>query len=172
MEQLNVDQVPPREAPAAQEVAPVVSNELDVAIPQVEKPEEPVAEAPVENLTEAEERAAKVSEEPVNEEAQPALKAPPNEPEAREAPAEPAQKTVISPQSPPTDDVLVARLGEVLKTVDLGVTTGKICCIQSFRMVQVFKCSMLLLNSAQIKLSNTKFISFLCRKNVASATGI
>ncbi|KAL4549609.1 hypothetical protein Ndes2526B_g04612 [Nannochloris sp. 'desiccata'] len=126
MNQLNVDQVPPSEARAAQEVASVVLNAPDVVIPQVEKPAEPVAEAPVENPIEPEKMAPEVSEEPKKKEAQPAPEASHSEPAtAPEASAEPAQEAAPSAKGPQSDDVLVARLGEVLKTVDLGVTTEK-----------------------------------------------
>jgi hypothetical protein len=129
MEQINVDQAAPSEAPAAQEVAPVVSNGPDVAIPQVEKPSEPVAEPPVAKPIEAEEKPDEVAVELKKEEAQPTLEAPPSEPVAPEALAAPAQEAAPSAKEPPSDDVLIARLGEVLKTVDLGVMTGKMASI-------------------------------------------
>jgi len=127
MDQINVDQVPPSEAPVAQEVAPVVCNEPDAAITHVKSPEDPAAEALVENPIEAEKKAPEVLAELKKEEPpQPEPEAPPNESAALEGSGEPAQEAAPSAKEVPSDDVLVARLSEVLKTVDLGVTTGEI----------------------------------------------
>jgi outer membrane biosynthesis protein TonB len=142
MDQVNIDQVPPSEGPAAQEVAPLVCNAPDTAIAQVENPAKPAAEAPVENPIEAEKKAPEVSEKPEKEkeEAQAAPEVPPNESVPPEASAEPAQEAAPSAKELPSDDVLVARLGEVLKTVDLGVTTGELVSLYRLKSYEYSKC--------------------------------